>query len=89
MTNVMTITDVRQDNQFKVDYPYYGLFGSADVTALKTNSEVLFKCKLLNGNIIFLKKQVHPGKCIDANLNLETPLSAVIGTSIDDFLKAE
>jgi hypothetical protein len=87
MASVLSLTDISNQNQFKVDYPYYGLFGSADVTRIRNSAEVLFKCKLLNGNIILLKKLVQPGRWIDANLDLETPLSIVIGTSIDDFLK--
>ena len=73
--------------QFKVDYPYYGLFGSADITPINAEDEVVYKCKLLNGSIIFLKKLLQPKKWVDANLNSETPLSVVIGRYIDDFLK--
>lgn len=73
--------------QFKIDYPYYGLFGSADITELNENGEVIYKCKLLNGTIIFLKKLLNTKKWIDANLNKETALSSIIGVSIDDFLK--
>jgi hypothetical protein len=73
--------------QFKIDYPYYGLFGSADITPISGENEVVYKCKLLNGSIIFLKKLLQPRKWVDANLNTETPLSVVIGQYIDDFLK--
>lgn len=74
--------------QFKIDYPYYGLFGSADITELNENGETIYKCKLLNGSIILLKKLLSPKKWIDANLNRETALSSIIGMSIDDFLKS-
>jgi len=74
-------------NQFKIDYPYYGLFGSADITSFNENGEVVFKCKLLNGTIIFLKKRLNK-QWVDATINEETPLSSIIGISIDDFLKS-
>jgi hypothetical protein len=74
-------------NQFRIDYPYYGLFGSADITTISNENETVYKCRLLNGNIVFLKKLAQARKWIDANLNMETPLSAVIGMSIDDFLR--
>lgn len=75
--------------QFRIYYPYYGLFGSADVTWINNNSEVTeatFKCKLLNGSIVMLKKLLQTKKWIDTSLNKETPLSSVLGNSIDDFL---
>lgn len=87
MHDVLLLTETRTRNQFKIDYPYYGLFGSADVTTINNNSEVLYRCKLLNGTVIHLKK-VMTRKWIDATTNSETPLSIVIGTSIDDFLKS-
>ena len=75
-------------NQFKIDYPYYGLFGSADITTLNENGEVIYRCKLLNGTIIFLKKLLNTRQWVDVSINKETPLSAIIGISIDDFLKS-
>ena len=78
-----------QSGQFKIDYPYYGLFGSAEVTELNENGETIYKCKLLNGSNIFLKRLLGHKKWIDANLNRETALSSVIGISIDDFLKSK
>jgi hypothetical protein len=88
MNGVLYLSELRTKNQFKIDYPYYGLFGSANVTPVKTDTDTLFECKLLNGSTIFLKKLLQPQKWIDANLNAETPLAAIIGTSIDDFLKS-
>jgi hypothetical protein len=41
----------------------------------------------LNGTTIFLKKLFQSTKWIDAGVNAETPLSKIIGLSIDDFLK--
>jgi hypothetical protein len=76
-----------QRSHFKIDYPYYGLFGSADITPINGENDVVYKCELLNGSIIFLKKMLQPKKWVDANLNSETPLSIVIGRYIDDFLK--
>lgn len=75
-------------NQFKIDYPYYGLFGSADITTLNENGEIIYKCRLLNGSIILLKKLLSSKQWVDVNLNKETPLSAIIGISIDDFLRS-
>ena len=87
MSNVLFLNGSRIKNQFRIDYPYFGLFGTADVTPVDSDSEVLYKCRLLNGTIVLLKKMLQPKKWIDANLNSETPLSSVIGSSIDDFLK--
>ena len=79
--------DALHRDQFKIDYPYYGLFGSADITPIYNENEIIYKCKLLNGSTIFLKKIIQTKKWIDTSLNAETPLSAIIGLSIDDFLK--
>lgn len=73
--------------QFKIDYPYYGLFGSAIITPVYEADEVVYCCKLLNGTSIFLKKPLQSKKWIDAASDSETPLSKIIGLSIDDFLK--
>lgn len=73
--------------EFRIDYPYYGLFGSADITPVNNGAELIFKCKLLNGTVIFLRKMAQ-AKWIDASLNRTTPLSDIIGRSIDDFIKA-
>lgn len=73
-------------DQFKIDYPYYGLFGSAVITPVRTEEEIIYRCRLLNGTTIFLKKLFQSKKWIDTSLDAETPLSAVIGLSIDDFL---
>ena len=78
--------DAFSEGQFKIDYPYYGLFGSATITPIYEESETVYKCKLLNGTTIFLKK-LFKTKWVDAALNAETPLSKIIGLSIDDFLK--
>jgi len=79
--------DALNQEQFKIDYPYYGLFGSAFITPMHEADEIVYKCKLLNGTTIFLKKLFQTKKWIDAKLNVETPLSSIIGLSIDDFLK--
>ena len=42
-------------DQFKIDYPYYGLFGTALVTPVYEEGEITFRCRLLNGTTIFLK----------------------------------
>ena len=81
------ILSYQQQNHFKIDYPYYGLFGSADITTIHNNNEVIFRCQLLNGTILHLKKLMQQKKWIDLNMNSETPLSAVIGNSIDDFFR--
>lgn len=87
MGEVLLYNELRnKGSQFKIDYPYYGLFGSADITAINKENELVFRCKLLNGDIVYLKKLLQSKKWIDDNLNIETPLSNVIGISIDDFL---
>ena len=79
--------DALNREQFQIDYPYYGLFGSAVITPLIEAGETIYRCKLLNGTTVFLKKLFQTRKWIDAGLNAETPLASTIGPSIDDFLK--
>jgi hypothetical protein len=86
MNDLLFLSDLRNKNQFRIHYPYLGLFSSAEVTPIDNDAEVLYKCELLNGSILYLKKLIQHKKWIDANLNIETPLSTVIGISIDDFL---
>lgn len=76
-------------DQFRVDYPYFGLFGTAEVTPVQEQDETIYKCRLLNGTTVFLKKLFQSKKWIDASINAETPLSTTIGLSIDDFLKIQ
>jgi ribosome assembly protein YihI (activator of Der GTPase) len=71
--------------QFRVDYPYFGLFGTADVKMLDKTPDQLFECRLRNGQTVTLKKIGR--KWVDFILDQTTPLSAVLGTSIDDYLK--
>ena len=78
---------VETRSQFSVSYPYYGLFGTADVKLVQTEGDPLFECKLVNGAIMLLKKISNSRKWIDVQLNRETPLSSVIGMYIDDFIK--
>lgn len=85
MNEVLTQAGTRQ---FRVEYPYYGLFGSARITAFRQETETIFECLLLNGDVLLLKKQ-SASSWIDAQLNHSTPLASVIGTSIDDFLRVE
>lgn len=80
-------SDALNRDQFRIDYPYYGLFGSALITPMHEADETVYRCRLLNGTTILLKKLFQTKKWIDAALNAETPLSAIIGLSIDDFLK--
>jgi hypothetical protein len=87
MGEILFYSEPLNRSQFRIDYPYYGLFGSADITPIRNDDEVIYRCKLLNGTIIFLKKLLDRRKWVDANLEKETPLSAIIGVSIDDFLK--
>jgi hypothetical protein len=84
-----TFSYVQPKNQFIVSYPYYGLFGTADVKLLQSEGESLFECKLVNGAVLFLKKLANNKQWIDTQLNRETPLSAVIGLYIDDFIKEQ
>jgi hypothetical protein len=87
MGEILFYNEPLNRSQFRIDYPYYGLFGSAEITPIRSDDEVIYKCKLLNGSIIFLKKLLQAKKWVDANQETETPLSAIIGISIDDFLK--
>ncbi len=89
MGEYLLYKNFRRDNQFKIDYPYYGLFGTADITDISSDGEVIYKCRLLNGTEMILKKLAQARKWIDAGLNRETPLSAVIGRAIDDFVKKD
>lgn len=73
--------------QFTIDYPYYGLFGSALVTPVQEAGETIYCCRLLNGKTVSLKKLFQTKKWIDTTLDVETPLSKIIGLSIDDFIK--
>jgi hypothetical protein len=85
MHSFFKLLDSKPKDQFKVDYPYYGLFGTAEVTMENTEEVRVYKCRLRNGETVVLQK-VHQ-KWIDTILQTETPLSHVIGNSIDDFLK--
>lgn len=86
MRGTLIYKDTIRHDQFTINYPYYGLFGSAVITPIFQEDEVVYKCKLLNGSVLSLKKLFQSKKWIDAALNAETPLSAIIGISIDDFL---
>jgi hypothetical protein len=86
MKEVSFYSDISNKDQFKIDYPYYGLFGSAVITPITEAEEIIYRCMLLNGTTIFLKKLFQTKKWIDAALDTETPLSKIIGLSIDDFL---
>lgn len=74
-------------NQFQVNYPYLGLFGTADVKLVQTEGEPLFECKLMNGAVLLLKKIASSKRWIDAKLDRKTPLAEVIGMYIDDFIE--
>ncbi|MFL5740133.1 MAG: hypothetical protein ACJ75B_07940 [Flavisolibacter sp.] len=87
MGELLFFREFRNKNQFKIDYPYYGLFGSADITVLQKEEQTLYECRLLNGSIVCLRKQPVVNRWIDAGVNGETPLSITIGEAIDDFLK--
>ena len=87
MNRLSFYNDYGYSNEFRIDYPYYGLFGSADITATSDQNEVIYQCRLLNGTILRLKKLLGVNRWIDKASNEETPLSATIGNAIDDFLK--
>jgi hypothetical protein len=57
------------------------------ITPINEAGEIVYRCKLLNGTIVFLKKPIQSARWVDAAMNAETPLSTTIGLSIDDFLK--
>ena len=86
MNRLLFYKEYSNHNQFRIDYPYFGLFGSADITATDDQNELIYECKLLNGSILCLKKILGVNRWIDKACNEETPLSATIGNAIDDFL---
>ena len=85
--NTLFYNYVTNHNQFKVDYPYYGLFGTAQVKLVQEQNDKIFECKINNGTVVRLKKMKEAKKWIDLEMNEVTPLSSIIGGSIDDFLK--
>ena len=87
MGDISIFPEFRNGSHFKIHYPYYGLFGTADITPLSKEDEVIYRCRLLNGTILHLKKLIQQKKWIDLTMNSETPLAAVIGNSIDEFFK--
>jgi len=86
MGDTLYFQEFRNKNQFRIDYPYYGLFGSAVIKTIRNEQEVMYQCTLLNGSIVLLKKQDQGKKWIDCDVNRETPLSSIIGLAIEDFL---
>jgi hypothetical protein len=86
MNTIYSYLDSTHKNHFKVDYPYYGLFGTAEVTMRTSHPDKIYECRLKNGTIVLLKKIEK--RWIDTLVNGETPLAAVLGTSIDDFLRS-
>lgn len=76
----------RSRYQFIIDYPYYGLFGKAQVKLLEEEGDKVYECKLLNGAMLWLKK-ITSSKWIDLESGAETPLASIVGTYIDDFIK--
>jgi hypothetical protein len=74
-------------NQFRIDYPYYGLFRTADIEVVQAEGDVLFQCKNINGTVIWLKKTAKSQRWLDANVGNETPLATIIGMYIDDHIR--
>ena len=72
-------------NQFKIDFPYYGLFRTAAVKVVEAEGDVLYECSMLNGNIVCLKKTEQSHKWMEVNSG-ETPLSRLLGTYIDEHM---
>lgn len=86
MSRILFYRDFTDNNQFKIDYPYYGLFGTAEVTVINENDGIAYHCKLLNGAIVIIKKRPQQSKWIDTELDCVTPLSSTLGIAIEDFL---
>jgi len=82
-----TFSYTQSTNQFSISYPYYGLFGTADVKLVQMEEDPLFECKLINGAVVLLKRLGNTKRWIDTQLNIETPLSTILGRYIDDFMK--
>ena len=70
--------------QFRIDYPYYGLFRSADVKIIEAEGDVIYQCEILNGSEVWLKKA--SSRWLDAQSGAETPLARLIGIYIDDYI---
>jgi hypothetical protein len=87
MGNFLSYLQASNSDQFQVNYPYYGLFGTANVRLLSTDGDQLFECKLMNGAVVMLKKITNSKLWIDAQANDRTPLAEVIGMYIDDFIR--
>jgi hypothetical protein len=86
MGELLYFKEHRNKDQFRIDYPYYGLFGSADITAVTNEQGLAYQCILLNGSVVNLKKIEASNKWIDTSLDIETPLSSIMGLAIEEFL---
>ena len=86
MGELLYFKEHRNKDQFRIDYPYYGLFGSADIIEVSYEEGLAYRCTLLNGSVVMLKKTEPSNKWIDTSLNTETPLSSIIGLAIEEFL---
>ena len=87
MGSFLSYAQTGNNQQFSISYPYYGLFGTAEVKLVENHGDALFECKLINGAVILLKKLGNTKQWIDAQLNTQTPFSAIIGLYIDDFMR--
>jgi hypothetical protein len=71
--------------QFRIDYPYYGLFRSADVKIIEAEGDVLYQCEMINGTEVWLKK-AKSQRWLDMESGSETPLARLLGVYIDDYI---
>ena len=71
--------------QFRIDYPYYGLFRTADIKIIEAEGDVIYQCEIINGSEIWLKK-ASTQRWLDAQSGAETPLARLLGIYIDDYI---
>jgi len=72
--------------QFRIDYPYYGLFRSADIKIIEAEGDVIYQCEILNGSEVWLKKASSSQRWLEAQSGAETPLARLLGIYIDDYM---
>ncbi|HEX6335093.1 MAG TPA: hypothetical protein VFZ78_12755 [Flavisolibacter sp.] len=73
-------------SSFTINYPWYGLFSSAEVKIVN-EMERVYQCRLNNNVVLWIRKLISSGKWIDVNEERETTLTSVIGNYIDDYLR--
>jgi|SRR5438067_432562 hypothetical protein len=84
--NHPTLPSSATNRHFSFDYPFHGLFDTADVTPRYENGEFVFECRLRSRKIVLVKMD-RSNRWIDVQENSETQLTRVIGSYISDFMR--